>query len=547
VASAAGGVIGALVLTAAILVARPIILAFGTGEMLLLVLLGISMVCVLSGSSLVKGIIACGLGLLVGAVGAAPATSEYRMIMGNFYLADGVPLVAVALGVFALPEIIDLLRRNAAISSTMSIGRGWWQGAVDCWIHKGVVVRTSAIGCLIGALPGIGGSVVDWIAYGHTVQTAKDKSQFGKGDIRGVIGVEASNNSVQGGALVPTLIFGIPGSGSTAIFLAGLILIGLQPGMAMVEQNLDVTYTIIWSLALANIIGAGFCFLISGQMAKLTMVRYVYLAPYMLAIVFYASFQSSGDWGDMVALIVMGLIGCYLRRFGYSRPAFLIGFVLQNNIETYLYQSMQFYTLGTLAARPLIWALLAIIIVSLYFGLKHRPKNQTEGASGELSAATLWPQAAFLLAALAVVVYCVVDVRKFYLLGSVFPLTVSALLAPLLLYALWRVLARDLRDPILFDAEAEWRQRDEGYVASLGHYVLWILGFVGLTYLVGFLIGIALFFTVFLAVKSPARWPAIVTMTGSVVAFFMAISHFLALDLPRGLLQDAYRLPWPIG
>ena len=107
--------------------------------------------------------------------------------------------------------------------------------------------------------PGLGGSVVDWIAYGHVVQTAKDKSQFGQGDIRGVLAPESANNAKEGGALIPTLLFGIPGSGGMAVFLGGMILIGMEPGPSMVGNQLDVTYAIIWSLALANVIGAGSC------------------------------------------------------------------------------------------------------------------------------------------------------------------------------------------------------------------------------------------------------------------------------------------------
>jgi TctA family transporter len=264
------------------------------------------------------------------------------------------------------------------------MGRGWLTGILDTWRNKWLVLRCSIVGCIVGALP-IGGS--DWIAYGHAVQTSKQRDTFGKGDVRGVIAPEAANNANAGGALVPALIFGIPGSGSTAVFLGGLILIGVQPGPAMIDRNLDLTYTIIWSLALANVMGAGLCFLISGQMAKLTTIPFVYLAPYILTVVFFGAFQSTRQWGDMLALFAVGVFATFLRRFGYSRPAFLIGFVLQDNIETLLYQTVQFYTWGTLVARPLFWLLLAINLVSLWAGLKYRPTLETEGTT---HAATRW-------------------------------------------------------------------------------------------------------------------------------------------------------------
>lgn len=129
------------------------------------------------------------------------------------------------------------------------------------------------------------------------VQTSKDRSQFGKGDVRGVIAPESANNACQGGALIPTLLFGVPGSGAMAVFLGGMVLLGIQPGVTMVETRLDLTYTIIWSLALANVVGAGLCVLAARQVARLTQVPFVYLAPFMVMIAMFAAFQASRSTG----------------------------------------------------------------------------------------------------------------------------------------------------------------------------------------------------------------------------------------------------------
>ena len=206
--SMVGGVFGALVLSVFIVVARPVILAFSSAELFMLTVLGLAMVGVLSGSSFVKGLLSCALGLLMGLAGAAPATGEWRLALGSAYVVDGLPLVVVALGIFAIPEIIDLLRRNTAIAEVATLGRGWLRGIRDTVKEWGIVLRCSGIGCLIGAMPGLGGAVADWIAYGHTVQIAKDKSRFGRGDVRGVLAPESANNAVTGGALVPTLQIG---------------------------------------------------------------------------------------------------------------------------------------------------------------------------------------------------------------------------------------------------------------------------------------------------------------------------------------------------
>ncbi len=178
----------------------------------MLTVLGLSMVGVMAGNSIIKGLAAAGLGLLLGGMGTAPATGEPRMIFDLDYLWDGLPLVVVGLGIFAIPEIVDLLRQNRSIAGGETLGKGWFDGLKDTIRNKWLILRCSGMGCMIGAIPGLGGSVVDWIAYGHVVQTSKDKSQFGKGDVRGVLAPESANNAKEGGGLIPTLLFGVPGS-----------------------------------------------------------------------------------------------------------------------------------------------------------------------------------------------------------------------------------------------------------------------------------------------------------------------------------------------
>jgi TctA family transporter len=544
-ASLLGGLFGALVLTGAIIVARPIVLAFGVGELLMLTILGFTMVSVLSGASLTKGFISCGLGMLVGSIGGSPAIGEQRMIFGEFfYLDDGLPLAAVTLAIFAFPEIVDLLRRGEAISEHPPLGGGWLQGLVDTLENWWLVLRCSVIGCIIGALP-IGGS--DWFAYGHAVQTCKPRDGFGKGDVRGVIAPEAANNANAGGALVPTLIFGIPGSGSTAVFLGGIILLGLHPGPEMLDRNLDVVYTIIWSLAIANVVGAGLCFLASGPIARLTTIPFVYLAPFLLTIIVFGAYQSTRQWGDIVTLFVVGIFAIYLRRFGYPRPAFLIGFVLQNSIEILLYQTVQIYSLSDLVARPLMWVLLAINVASLWFGLANRPKLATEGVTSvTVPARERWPQAIFVAAIIAFALYCLADVWDLTILSSVFPITVGIITILFSAIAIYVLLRGSAESRISFDSEVGWRARGE-YKTGLLYYTAWITGFLSLIYLIGFVLAVAIFFAVFLSLHSKARWWAILTMIVCVVSALSLLSSVLVIDLPSGLLQEAVRLPWPIG
>lgn len=379
-ASLIGGLFGATVLSVIISIARPIVLAFGSPELFMLALLGMSMVSVLSGQKPIKGILAAGIGLMIGALGDAPAVPEYRYTFGIDYLMDGVPLVIVGLGLFAFPEIMDLLIKGRAISEVATLGKGWLHGVKDALRYKFIILRCSVIGVIVGIIPGLGGSVVDWIAYGHIIQTTKDRENFGKGDIRGVIAPESANNAKEGGGLVPTFLFGIPGSGSMAVFLGGMLILGIEPGPAMVTEHIDLIYTAVWSLALANVFGAGLSIFLSKPITRLTLVPFSYLAPFMVLIITFASYQASRNWGDLLALLIMGGLGWIMKQYGWPRPAALIGFVLSDNLETYLFISVQRYGFSWFA-RPGVMILVLIIIASIAAGIFYQSKK-TSG-SGE--------------------------------------------------------------------------------------------------------------------------------------------------------------------
>jgi putative tricarboxylic transport membrane protein len=544
-ASLIGGLFGALILTGFILIARPIVLAFGAAELFMLALLGLSMVSVLSGASMAKGMAACGVGLILGAVGPAPATGEMRLVFDTIYLSENIPLVVVALAAFAVPEIIDLLRQDRAIAQRTHLGSGWMRGIRDMIRNKWIVLRCSAIGAVVGTIPGLGGSVVDWIAYGHVVQTSRDREMFSKGDIRGVIGPESANNAKEGGALVPTLLFAVPGSGGTAVFLGGMILIGIQPGVTMIETRLDVVYTIIWSLALANVIGAGLCILIARPIAKLTEIPYVYVGPLMIMVIFFAAFQSTRNWGDILALVVIGIFATYMKRFGWPRPALLIGFVLANSVETYLYQAVQFHGWSWLQ-RPVVLVIAAITVASIYMGWRFQ-KSHSAPASVPVRRRALIPQILFCAFVFGLFAFTLIDAMDLLFLGKVFPLGVAVVMLLFSGVVLTRLVLAKPAAAVVFDSETEaghdGRPRP---VASIEHYLLWIIGLVATIALVGFVLAVALFLVVFLAVKSKATPLRIFTLTASAVAFLAFLSHMLVLRFPDGLLQALVSMPWPL-
>ncbi|MCW5574612.1 MAG: tripartite tricarboxylate transporter permease [Burkholderiales bacterium] len=542
-ASLLGGLFGALMLTLAIQFARPLILAVGFGEQLMLVVLALTMVGMLTGTSAIKGLIMCGMGLLFGSIGAAPATAEDRLTFDTIYLSDGLPLVIVGLAMFAIPEIVEVMRKRTSISSMAELGAGTLRGFRETLRHKWLVVRCSALGVFIGALPGLGGAVTNWVAYGHTMQSAKDRSQFGKGDIRGVIGPEASNNADNGGALIPTLMFGIPGSGSMALFLGALVLIGVEPGIGMMERHLDLTFIIIWSLAIANVIGAGICLFLAKPIARITLVPFMLIAPFMIVIVYFAAFQATRAWEDLIALFVLGIFGMYMKRFGWSRPAFLIGFVLSMRLDASVYQSIQVYGASFLQ-RSGVLLILALSAVSIYLAIRMKVPREPLTATGPHAPAGRAPQAVFLGLLIAICLYAVYDTWHLQFLGKVFPVTVT-LITLALLAATALQFTRRQPDYVFFDAERDWGGDDRPTHGDL-HFQGWILALLAAIGVFGFIIGIFIYITAFLRIKAGVRWHWAVASALAAVAVMSVFGHFFVLQYPAGLLQAAVDMPWPL-
>lgn len=554
--SLVGGIIGAIILTGFVLVARPLILAFGSAELFMLSLFGLSMVGVLAGRSLVKGLSACGIGLVIGSIGGAPATGEFRMVMGVDYLYDGIPLVIVGLGLFAVPEIVDLLRRDRPIAADMRLGSGWFAGVRDWWRNWFLSVRCSGLGAVIGAIPGLGGTVVDWIAYGHAVQSTKKEPRFGQGDIRGVIAPESANNAKEGGGLLPTLMFGIPGSGAMAIFLGGMVLLGIQPGPSMVTTNLDVTYTIIWSLALANILGAALCIALAIPISRLTLIPFQLLAPFMITVICFASFQATRILDDLVALLVIGLIGIYMRRFGWPRPALLIGFVMAPQAEAYLYQAVQFHGWAFLG-RTGVLIILAITVVSLWIGMKARVddgsgvamKSTDPNAPAPGPVVALrerWPQLAFAALALALFIFAINDALRQSFLGQVFPLVVASVAAFFGAIVILQLLFSKDSAKVVYDQEEAPENASDQGVRSLWSGAFWIALLVALTALVGFFLAMLAFFLIYLPVRARTGPIKTLVLTAGAAAFVLLLANALNLNFPYGQLQEMVRLPWPL-
>jgi putative tricarboxylic transport membrane protein len=524
-----GGLIGTVFLTLSLPIARPLVLLFGSPELLMLCVLGLSFAGFLTGGAPLKGGLAACLGLLLGSVGSAPADAVDRYTFDQLYLIDGIPLVGVALGIFGIAEIIDLLVKGGKIAERVDLGHGWMQGAKDVLQHWGIVVRGSLIGVWAGILPGIGATAGSWMAYGHVVAMARDRERFGKGDIRGVIGPESANNSVDAGDLIPTLLFSVPGGAPAAILLGALFFYGIQPGPRMVQENLDLIFTIIWSFAFANAIGAALCFFLSPALARLTWVSFAQLAPPIVVTIFFGAFQSSQHFGDLFALLGLGFVGWLMKQLAWPRAPFLVGFVLTKPTEQYLWLSISRYDFEWLLRPGVILMGLLLLASILWIVLGRRSTKEAPGEESTEGAVLLGkiPAVFFTFLVFLVVVAALYEARSFPYLGAIFPVAATV---PAIFMAAIQIVV-ELRAPRV-KAGLETRRKIK---LALGYFAGLILYFL-LIWLFGFGIATALFTFVFLYGWVKLRLLHALIYTGSVVGVALLMSRLLALYWPQGIL-----------
>lgn len=366
--SAVGALIGAFVLAISLPIVRPLVLTFGSPELFALTILGVTFIASVSSEAPLKGILMGGFGFMLATVGSAPQTGNIRYDLGQTYLYDGINLVPVALGLFAVPEIVDLAARGRSIADTTNdkLG-GVLEGVWDMWRHKWLVLRCGGMSAFIGLIPGLGSAAAQWLSYAHAVQSSPRSEEFGTGRVEGVLGPGASANAKEGGALIPTIAFGVPGSFAMAILLGAFLIAGLQPGPRMLTTNLDITFSMVWILLIANFISIGFAFLFLKQLAKITKVRGAVLIPILVALVWMGAFSANGAFGDLVVLAIFGAVGYAMVKLGWPRPPLVLGLVLGGLTDRYLFRSIERYG-SEFLLDPTVVAILAMALASVFYG-----------------------------------------------------------------------------------------------------------------------------------------------------------------------------------
>jgi putative tricarboxylic transport membrane protein len=386
-ASGVGGIIGAMVFALLIPVFEPIVLRFGPSEFFLVALLGITCIAFLSsGRKIVKGLIVGCLGLILSTVGMDPQTGTPRYAADMLFLWDGINLVAAMLGLFAVPEVVALAARGGSISRVERSQSSFsyqqlLSGVAEVPRHWFLVIRTSMIGALVGMVPGLGGSAAAWLCYGHAVQTSRTPEMFGKGAIEGVIAPETASNSKEGGSLLPTLFFGIPGSSGMAILLGAFLMLGIQPGTRMMTDHLDVVWTLIWALVVGNLIAVAILLVLCRWVALLTFVDGRLLAPFIMVFIALGCFASAFQWQNLLVLVAFGALGYALQRNGWPRAPLVIGLVLGSEAEQSLNLALQLWG-GLFFLRPVSLAIIATIFLLMGYAIYRnmRPTEKRHGA-----------------------------------------------------------------------------------------------------------------------------------------------------------------------
>ncbi|UBH05246.1 membrane protein [Leucobacter sp. Psy1] len=541
IASMLGGLVGIIALTLVVPIAQPIVTAFGSPEIFALIIMGVFLTAMLSKGNVVKGLLISAFGLALGLVGVSPVSAEYRYTFGSEFLTDGIGLVAAALGIFGLAEIIDLVAKKGSISSgSVSLSGGWRQGIRDVFTYKGDVLRGSAVGVGVGVLPGVGATAGSWLAYGQAQAFAsrRKNSQFGKGDPRGVIAPSAASNGIESGALIPTLLFGVPGAAPFALLLGVLLIFGIQPGPTLITNDLDLVYLIVWAFAIASVVGAALAFFMARPLARLSFVAFPVLAAALIPILFMSGFQEPLNLNVFYLMLLLGIIGWACKMTNIPRAPFLIAFVLAEPLERYYFLTVNAFPPQEWLTRPFVIVilviLLAAVLVPVFRRLRRGGGVVADGQVSEKSDLAAPPFMELIISVLAVLFFVTTIVLsvEFSDNGRLFPVAVGSAGLLLSLISLVRDIVRARSEGGLGRLNEAWMQR----LAIVGKSTLWVLAYIWLVFALGMMVGSGVFALVFLLVVARMRWWATLIYTAAIVGALYLLVEYAQLVPPSGYL-----------
>ncbi|HWE76775.1 MAG TPA: tripartite tricarboxylate transporter permease [Stellaceae bacterium] len=369
VVAACGGLIGAIALLLIIPIIKPFILQFSFAEIGAIGIFGVAMVGALSRGAMIKGIASGAFGMLLSAVGLSVFTGEARYTFGQLEFQEGLPLIATVVGLFALPEMADLLMTRQTVSSAdATFGtREVFKGARIALKYWKLIIRHSLLGVFLGAIPGIGARVVSWLSYGIGISMTKNRRQFGRGSYRGLVFSEAVQSSKEGGHAIPTLALGVPAGQAWVFVLVAMIAYGVSPGPQFLSQHTDIVVLIVVSLVLGNAMLATIGMLWSGRLAKLSRLPYPMLCAVIVPLAILSAFQETRHWTAVPIVLGFACLGFVMKYFRWPRPPLVLGFILGKIVEQNMLTAISLYGVVGVLERPLTVGLIIGAVVIAEF------------------------------------------------------------------------------------------------------------------------------------------------------------------------------------
>jgi putative tricarboxylic transport membrane protein len=341
---------------------------FNSPEMFMLAVFGLTAVASLTGDDAIKGLLSALLGLLIATTGLDLFNALPRATFGFLEVYDSIPLLPALLGLFGFSEILVLANRPSIITSqgiTYKGLRAPLEGVRIALAHPFVILRSTIIGLLVGIIPGAGGTAANVISYGQAKQWSKQPEKFGKGTYEGLVATDTSNNAVVPGALIPTLTLGIPGSPTTVVFLAALMLQGIRPGPGFYESHATQAYAIGWGLIMCSVLVMAVGLPLAGTFARVAFVPTRILVPLISVACIIGVFSARQYLIDIQIMVLFGVLGFIVKRYGYSPVALLLGLILGNLLEDNFYRSIMVGGPQIFFTKPIALSLMFLSALSL--------------------------------------------------------------------------------------------------------------------------------------------------------------------------------------
>jgi putative tricarboxylic transport membrane protein len=367
VASFIGGVLGSIVLLTLAPFLGEVALKIGAVELFAIAVLGITIISSLSTGSVVKGLLSGTLGLLISLIGMDAITGTPRFTFGSIYLFDGISFVIALIGLFSIPQAIKLIEKDQKEVKVNKIKDKIMPSWKEVWGLRVTLLRSSIIGVITGLIPGTGGDTASWFSYNEAKRFSKHKEKFGTGFAEGVAAPESSNNAVVGGALVPTITLGVPGSSSTAVLMGGLMIHGIMPGPTLMTEHADVAYTLLWAVLISCFFLLILGYLYTKVAVGVTKVPPKVLAPIIILLCVIGTFAVHNSMVDVMIMFGFGILGYFMDKLSIPVAPMVVGLILGAMLDTSMNQSLKIGggDWGVFLSSPVAVILLIIALITV--------------------------------------------------------------------------------------------------------------------------------------------------------------------------------------